>query len=230
MKMDRVARKLAVGFESFKIINQPKTDVNLRFSSNNMQRLASLLDPTEQDEFLLLWRPHTCPSSIGGAATVPGAAPRFGSTLPAGKGSSAAPANSIQEEGVIKAAADVSSRIGGSDLTPSNSSSEAELLSSDGEFDAGSNASSTTPSLRRKGRKQQGAKLTAEQQDAVRRMQEIPVEWRAFHINMGAFLYCTQFKMPVPPTVMPITKPEVSKWLSIKPQDQVIHHNFVLYK
>jgi hypothetical protein len=58
-KMAPVARKLQIGFESFKIINQPKTDVNLRFSTNNMQRLAALLDTTEQEEFLLLWRPKT---------------------------------------------------------------------------------------------------------------------------------------------------------------------------
>jgi hypothetical protein len=57
--MAPVARKLQIGFESFKIINQPKKDVNLRFSSSNMQRLAALLDTTEQEEFLLLWKPKT---------------------------------------------------------------------------------------------------------------------------------------------------------------------------
>jgi hypothetical protein len=224
MKLDRTARKLAVGFESFKVINQPKTDVNLRFSTNNMQRMAALLDPTEQDEFLLLWRPHSSPSTLS-AASVPGAAPRFALT---GAKDSSSPTQIMQEEGVIRVATDVDSRHPGSDLPASGSSSEAEVLSSDGEFDAGSNAS--MPSLRRRSAKQHGAKLTADQQEALRSMRQIPIEWRAFHINLGAFLYCTQFKMPEPPAVMPIIKPEVSRWLNIKPQDRVIHHNFKLYQ
>lgn len=225
MKQDRVARKLAVGFESFKIINQPKTDVNLRFSSANMQRMASLLEPSERDEFLLLWRPVSTPAA---AATVPGAAPRF--ALTAAKGSS----GPVQEEagGIIKVATDIGRH---GDLSPSGSSSDAELLSSDGEFDAGSNASSNASlSLHRRARggagRQHGAKLTAQQQEELRKMREVPIEWRAFHINLGAFLYCTQFKMALPPNVMPITNPEVYKWLNIKPQDRVIHHNFTLYR
>ena len=121
-----------------------------------------------------------------------------------------------------------SSRVLGSDLTPSGSSSDAELLSSDGEFDVASNSSAA--SMRRRASKQHGAKLSAEAQEEVRKMRDIPIEWRAFHINLGAFLYCTQFKMPVPPEVMPIIKPEVPRWLNIQPKDQVIHHNFKLYK
>eukprot|EP00878_Enallax_costatus_P006539 GHUV01006856.1.p1 GENE.GHUV01006856.1~~GHUV01006856.1.p1 ORF type:complete len:326 (+),score=117.55 GHUV01006856.1:102-1079(+) len=78
---ERVAKKLSVGFESFKIINQPKTDVNLRFSTCNMQKLASKLDPSEREDFLLLWKPVTSSAPTAGApvgpALVPGAAPRF---------------------------------------------------------------------------------------------------------------------------------------------------------
>lgn len=217
--MDRVARKLAVGFESFKIINQPKTDVNLRFSNVNMQRMATLLEPTEQDEFLLVWRPQVNPSSLA-APTAAGAAPRFG--LASSK--AASPAPSCLDEGIIRVGRDCST-----DLAPSACSSDAEVLSSDGEFDAGSIGSSA-PSMRRRGVKQHGAKLSTEAQEEVRKMRAIPIEWRAFHINLGAFLYCTQFKMPVPPAVMPITRQEVSRWLNIKPQDQVIHHHFTLYK
>jgi hypothetical protein len=219
MKMERVARKLAVGFESFKIINQPKTDVNLRFSNVNMQRMATLLDASEQDEFLLVWRPQVRRRSIS-AGTAAGAAPRFG--LSSNK--DASPTPSCLDEGIIRAGMDCST-----DLAPSACSSDAELLSSDSEFDAGSIGSSV-PSLRHCGAKQHGAKLSPEQQEEVRKMRAIPIEWRAFHINLGAFLYCTQFKMPVPPAVMPITRPEVSRWLGIKQQDQVIHHHFTLYK
>lgn len=67
--MGPVARKLQVGFESFKVINQPKTDVNLRFSSVNMQRLAGLLEPAEQEEFLLLWRPQAATVGVSSAAS-----------------------------------------------------------------------------------------------------------------------------------------------------------------
>jgi hypothetical protein len=236
MKMDRVARKLAVGFESFKIINQPKTDVNLRFSSNNMQRMAALLDPTEQDEFLLLWRPHVgAASSTAAPATVPGAAPRF--ALPAAKGLRS-PSATCLEEGIIKVATDVpvsaasstSSRVAASELSPSGTCSDAELVSSDGECDAASHSSGSTPTLPPRAHKQHGAKLSAEAKEELRKMREVPIEWRAFHINMGAFLYCTQFKMPLPPAVMPIIKPEVGRWLNIKPEDMVVQHHFTLYK
>lgn len=75
-----------------------------------------------------------------------------------------------------------------------------------------------------------GAELSAENAEAVRKMREIPVEWRLFHVNLGAYLYCSMFKMPVPANVSTISKPEVVRWLKIKPADQTISHQFVLYK
>jgi hypothetical protein len=229
--MERTAKKLAVGFESFKIINQPKTDVNLRFSTSNMQRLAAALDPAEQDEFLLLWKPQpgrTRSAAAAAAASVPGAAPRMGLTA-GGKKEGAGLAGFAESGGVIKAGPAEPSSISFSRLTCGNasgSSSDAELVSSDCECDA---ASSSSPRGARPV-KHHGAKLSPEAEEEVRKMRAIPVEWRAFHICLGAFLYCTQFKMPVPAAVLPITKPEVARWLGIKPADQVITHHFTLYK
>jgi hypothetical protein len=248
--MERTAKKLSVGWESFKIINQPKTDVNLRFSTSNMQRLVALLDPAERDEFLLLWKPQASRSRLAAAASdagaarsalVPGAAPRYGLMAAAADGSAgklAAAGGLLADDtaqhhdlDVIKAAADIGSRRGlalGSDSTASPCSFSDDLLSSEGECDTGcgSAASSSSP----RSAKAHGAALSPEAQEEVRRMRSIPVEWRAFHIHLGAFLYCTQFKMPVPAPALPITKPEVMRWLNIKPADRVITHEFKLYK
>jgi hypothetical protein len=79
--MAPVVRKLTVGFESFKVINQPKTDVNLRFSSANMQRLAGLLEPAEQGEFLLLWRPQGTAKAAAAAGVGVGSMPPGASGL-----------------------------------------------------------------------------------------------------------------------------------------------------
>lgn len=75
-----------------------------------------------------------------------------------------------------------------------------------------------------------GAELSAQNAEAVRKMREIPVEWRLFHVNLGAYLYCSMFKMPVPANEATISKPEVVRWLKIKPADQTIRHQFVLYR
>jgi hypothetical protein len=75
-----------------------------------------------------------------------------------------------------------------------------------------------------------GAELSAENAEAVRKMREISVEWRLFHVNLGAYLYCGMLKMPVPANESAISKPEVIRWLKIKPADQTIRHQFVLYK
>jgi len=209
--MAPVARKLKVGFESFKIINQPKTDVNLRFSSNNMQRLAALLNPAEQEEFLLLWKPQkSCK-------------PRF---------------SPVEGQPLIKALVRIKERkesasgsgefhILATDLG-SDSSSPRSHISADAATDysaaaSGAAAADSVPM-------HHGAELSGEAAEAVRRMREIPVEWRTFHINLGAYLYCSMFKMPLPANEMPISKPEVVAWLNIKPEDQVMRHQFVLYK
>lgn len=75
-----------------------------------------------------------------------------------------------------------------------------------------------------------GAELSEASAEAVRKMRAIPVDWRTFHINLGAYLYCSMFKMPLPPNESMISKPEVIRWLKIKPADQVIRHQFMLYK
>jgi hypothetical protein len=187
-KMGPVARKLKIGFESFKIINQPKTDVNLRFSSNNMQRLAALLNLAEQDDFLLLWKPQA-PSR-----------PRFtlGGILPAKTASANADADfaAAPETFTIKSSS-------------SNARDSLDVVVPVGRH---------------------GAELSDAAAESVRKMREIPVEWRTFHINLGAYLYCSMFKMPIPKEVMPISKPEVVRWLHIKPEDSNVRHRFVLYK
>jgi hypothetical protein len=186
--MGPVARKLKLGFESFKIINQPKTDVNLRFSSNNMQRLAALLNPAEQDDFLLLWKPQATSRS------------RFtlGGVLPA-------------KSTGLGANADVDFAAAPETFTIKSASSNAR-------------DSVDIPLARH------GAELSDAAAEAVRKMREIPVEWRTFHINLGAYLYCSMFKMPIPKEVAPISKPDVVRWLKIKPEDATVRHRFVLYK
>lgn len=222
LKKERIARKLAVGFESFKVINQPKTDVNLRFSTVNMQHLAGLLDPTEQEEFLLLWKPQ-----LGGKINNSSSSVLTATTAAvlAGK-ESKAPGSPVSSTGTaaslirVKPAKRVSD---GSDDSSACSDTET-VADSDCGASVVSVASSGGPAAR------DGAVLSPEQQEEVRKMRGIPIEWRAFHINLGAFLYTNLFQMKLPPAVMPISKPEVARWLKIKKEDRVIHHNFKLYK
>jgi hypothetical protein len=259
MGQERVARKLQVGYESFALLNQPKTDVNLRFSTNNMQRLAALLDPRERSEFLLLWKPRgNAPHSY---ALAPGAAPRFGLSSTTAAAAAAATAGKsgphsslLQPAGsedmsddVIKAKLAQSSNssrctsVDGENLT-SSSSSDVELPTSDGEdcccssSSADSSSGSPKPAnaaaaaAGQKQQKQRGAVLSPEKQQQVAEMRAIPLQWRDFHINLGAFLYCTVFRMPEPAKLMPITREQCMNWLSIKPEDAFVRHQFNLYK
>lgn len=264
MGQERVARKLSVGFESFALLNQPKTDVNLRFSSNNLQRLAALLDPHEQEEFLLLWKPQPASSAGGaaGAALVPGAAPRFGlasSTAATAAAAAAAGVHvkvgaatahellpSVSEDvgGTIKAKLTLGSSTsssacasvdGDSHLVSSSSaSSDVEMHVSDGEDCCCSSSSSSGAGSPARGLQQQhqqhGAKLSPEQQAILAEMRAVPVQWKDFHTNLGAFLYCSVFRMPEPAQLLPITKEQVISWLNIKPEDAFVRHQFHFYK
>jgi hypothetical protein len=219
LKKERIARKLAVGFESFKIINQPKTDVNLRFSTINMQRMAALLDPAEQDEFLLLWRPKGNSSSSSTYASPVSTTPAI-TELKGGLKS--LPGSPVKHK-LIRAS------FTGIDRTSSNASEQSSMISDTetvSDTDSGSVASAEAAVCQKP-----GAVLTPELEEEVRRMRSVPVgEWRTFHINLGAFLYCTLFQMPVPPQSSRITRPEVIRWLKIKPEDAVIEHTIKLYK
>jgi hypothetical protein len=256
MGQERVARKLSVGYESFALLNQPKTDVNLRFSTSNMQRLDALLDPRERSEFLLLWKPKA--NTTHSNALAPGAAPRFGlsSTTAAAAAAAAAAGKAgphgslLQPSGSEEMSDDVikaklqstSSRctsVDGENLT-SGSSSDVELHTSDGEdcccsssSSADSSSSSPKPAGAAAGQRQQkqrGAVLSPEKQQQVQEMRAIPLQWRDFHINLGAFLYCTVFRMPEPAKFMPMTREQCMNWLNIKPEDAFVRHQFNLYK
>jgi hypothetical protein len=225
MKMEKVARKLSVGFESFKVINQPKTDVNLRFSSNNMQRMAALLDPAEQGEFLLLWKPqitrnstsvgvtHSAAAAVAAAAAISAPDIKAKITL----------CGPLSEDTIATAAQPIKSCTSSTSTEFNDTSTYSDTESCP--LELCSSVTSTVTAI-----EHHGAVLTPEQEEEVRKMRNIPIEWRSFHISLGAFLYSNLFQMPVPPNVMRITKPEVSRWLNIKPQDQVIQHHFKLYK
>ncbi|KAF8064520.1 KIN4A [Scenedesmus sp. PABB004] len=207
---EKVAKKLSVGFDSFRVINQPKTDVNLRFSTCNMQRLAAKLDPAERDEFLLLWRPQ-----LGGAAA---AAPRVADG--AGAGAKAGGAHGAHDllppvggGGVIRA------KLGGSRESSccsdgEDSSSSCSSASSGGGRAPASQAAAAAPQ-----QPARGAALGPEQRAALAKMRAVPAQWRDFHINLGAFLYCSVFRMPEPEPLLPINKEQVLHWLDIKPED-----------
>lgn len=256
--MGPVARKLKIGFESFKVINQPKTDVNIRFSTHNMQRLAALLDPAEQDTFLLLWKPHTAnrrrfSSTMGGGSAEVAAASDLMPSSGAGKlfdrPAILSPLSAVSEF-VIKAGgggSEAGSNSNSNNISNSHSSARSSLDIPTTAASAGSDSCDSVSvdaampvvlpahnhhDIHHNHSQQQhhGAQLSPEAEEAVRKMREIPVEWRTFHINLGAYLYCSMFKMPLPPNVMPISKPEVVQWLNIKPEDQTIRHQFVLYK
>eukprot|EP00775_Hariotina_reticulata_P006278 gene6278-6517_t len=174
---ERVAKKLLVGFDSFKLLNQPKTDVNLRFSTQNTQGIFKM------------------GIKVGVVAT--------------------------SEVGSSTAST------GEDSLPASGSCSDAELHGSDGEECSSSGSSSP---LLNKPKVQRGAVLAPEQVEAVARMKAVPHRWRDFHVNSGAFLYCTVFKMPEPEALLPVSNVQVIKWLNIKPEDRWVRHQFKLYK
>jgi hypothetical protein len=232
--MGGVARKLKVGFESFEIINQPKTDVNLRFSTSNMQHLAALLTPTEQDEFLLLWRPKPTMrprfTTGGGDSASARNWPRSSSMGGASSHASAKSLRASKSEREMNPKEVVTSLPAPHQVRTLDRSSGDFLIKASIVQDSSSGASVESAALVPAVPVHHGAELSEASAEAVRKMREIPVDWRAFHINLGAYLYCSMFKMPTPANETQIYKPEVMQWLKIKPEDSTITHQFVLYK
>jgi hypothetical protein len=209
-----------------------------------MQRLAGLLCPSEKDEFLLLWRPQAAATATATAAAGLTAL----AAVKAGKGVFARQ-DSDAASGAISAALDTTGRLSLESAAASDDcSSELSSTYSDTESHSGCGCGSeaVAGSVASVGtaasgcaaaaaaaaapRRQPGAVLTAAQQAEVTKMRSIPIEWRSFHISLGAFLYCSLFQMPLPAAQLPIVRPEVVRWLKIKPADLVITHQFKLYK
>jgi hypothetical protein len=286
MKRERTARNIQIGFESFKVINQPKLDVNLRFSTNNMQRLAALLEPSEQEDFLLLWRP----AAAGAVGAAPGGRD--------GSGSASNPSMITSKQSLCATAAQLASSALNSSSSSNSKATDAPLArrpsllaaqasgtpvmetrssnssssgggvglesseDSDRDSDTASTDSDTTSNSDKTAGNDSnsseagsfgdnctpfaagaawpgaapdqkphccGAVLSAAQREEVCRMRGIPIQWRAFHINLGAFIYSTVFKMPLPPKMAPIIRPEIARWLGIKPNDMFVEHSCNLY-
>lgn len=97
---DKEARKLEVGYDSFCIQNNSKTDRQLVFSTDALVALEAALDPAEASDYLLVWRPVTKrpgrgTSGAGAAAAAKQAAGsatgscRNGSGMPLGRAEAA---------------------------------------------------------------------------------------------------------------------------------------------
>jgi hypothetical protein len=55
----REAKKLQVGYETFCVVNNSKTDKDLTFSTRALVALEAALAPGDVDDYLLVWRPVT---------------------------------------------------------------------------------------------------------------------------------------------------------------------------
>jgi hypothetical protein len=55
----REAKKLQVGYETFCVVNNSKTDKDLTFSTRALVALEAALAPEDADDYLLVWRPVT---------------------------------------------------------------------------------------------------------------------------------------------------------------------------
>jgi hypothetical protein len=66
---EKEAKKLVVGYETFCVHNNSKTDRDLVFSTHALVALEAALAPAEMSEYLLVWRPITkrSSSSSGGS-------------------------------------------------------------------------------------------------------------------------------------------------------------------
>ncbi|KAF6261123.1 male sterility protein-domain-containing protein [Scenedesmus sp. NREL 46B-D3] len=62
---DKEAKRLAVGYETFCVHNNSKTDRDLVFSTHALVALEAALAPAEASEYLLVWRPITKRSGSG---------------------------------------------------------------------------------------------------------------------------------------------------------------------
>jgi hypothetical protein len=60
---EKEAKKLVVGYETFCVHNNSKTDRDLVFSTHALVALEAALAPAEASEYLLVWRPITKRSS-----------------------------------------------------------------------------------------------------------------------------------------------------------------------
>eukprot|EP00878_Enallax_costatus_P011041 GHUV01011531.1.p1 GENE.GHUV01011531.1~~GHUV01011531.1.p1 ORF type:complete len:571 (+),score=148.68 GHUV01011531.1:338-2050(+) len=59
MGKEKEARKLVIGYETFCVHNNSKTDRDLKFSTHALVALEAALDPSEAADYLLVWRPVT---------------------------------------------------------------------------------------------------------------------------------------------------------------------------
>jgi len=59
------AKKLEVGFDTFCVHNNSKTDRDLTFSTQALVALESRLEPSERRDYLLVWRPMPMPAGKG---------------------------------------------------------------------------------------------------------------------------------------------------------------------
>jgi hypothetical protein len=66
---EKEAKKLVVGYETFCVHNNSKTDRDLVFSTHALVALEAALAPTEASEYLLVWRPITKRSSSSGSGS-----------------------------------------------------------------------------------------------------------------------------------------------------------------
>jgi hypothetical protein len=55
----REAKKLQVGYETFCVVNNSKTDKDLTFSTRALVALEAALAPEDSNDYLLVWRPVT---------------------------------------------------------------------------------------------------------------------------------------------------------------------------
>ncbi len=60
------AQKLAVGFDTFCVHNNSKTDQDLTFSTQALVALEARLEPAERHDYLLVWRPMPVASAGDG--------------------------------------------------------------------------------------------------------------------------------------------------------------------
>jgi hypothetical protein len=67
---EKEAKKLEVGFETFCVHNNSKTDRDLTFSTQALVALEARLEPAERKHYLLVWRPMPdgCGEPVKGGA------------------------------------------------------------------------------------------------------------------------------------------------------------------
>lgn len=66
---EREAHKLKVGFETFCVHNNAKTDRDLTFSTHALIALEAALSPSDAPDFVIAWRPITGLTAASGGCT-----------------------------------------------------------------------------------------------------------------------------------------------------------------